>query len=61
MVLMPWVNGCGHDFSTDAAFDLVVGVAAGDVSLGVRAGTIATDLVSTASRRVGGIAGWAVS
>lgn len=32
MVLMLWINGYRHDFSTDAAFDLVVGVAAGDVA-----------------------------
>jgi len=24
MVLMLWINGCRHDFSTDEAFDLVV-------------------------------------
>lgn len=30
MVLMLWINGFRHDFSTDEAFDLVVGVAAGD-------------------------------
>lgn len=45
MVLMLWINGYRHDFSTDAAFDLVVGVAAGDVSLEVSAGLIATHLV----------------
>jgi death-on-curing protein len=33
MVLMLWINGFRHDFSTDDAFDLVVGVAAGDISL----------------------------
>jgi len=45
MVLMLWINGYRHDFTTDAAFDLVVGVAAGDVSLEVSAGLIATHLV----------------
>jgi death-on-curing protein len=45
MVLMLWINGYQHDFSTDAAFDLVVGVAAGDVSLEVSAGMIAAHLV----------------
>lgn len=45
MVLMLWINGCRHDFTTDTAFDLVVGVAAGDVSLEVSAGLIATHLV----------------
>jgi death-on-curing protein len=45
MVLMLWVNGYRHDFSTDAAFDLVVGVAAGEVSMEDSAGMIATHLV----------------
>jgi death-on-curing protein len=45
MVLMLWINGYRHDFSTDAAFDLVVGVAAADVSLEDSAGMIATHLV----------------
>jgi death-on-curing protein len=33
MVLMLWINGYRHNFSTDQAFDLVVGVAAGTVPL----------------------------
>ncbi|MEV8148583.1 hypothetical protein AB0O52_10595 [Arthrobacter sp. NPDC080073] len=33
MVLLLWINGCLHDFSTDAGFDLVVGVAADDIGL----------------------------
>jgi death on curing protein len=33
MVLLLWINGYRHNFSTDQAFDLVVGVAAGTVSL----------------------------
>jgi death-on-curing protein len=45
MVLMLWINGYRHDFSTDEAFNLVVGVAAGDVSLEESAGMIATHLV----------------
>ncbi|MBT2597475.1 Fic family protein [Arthrobacter sp. ISL-72] len=45
MVLMFWINGYRHDFSTDAAFNLVDGVAAGDVSLEDSARTIATHLV----------------
>lgn len=45
MVLMLWINGYRHDFSTDAAFDLVVGVAAGVVSLEDSAGMIASHLV----------------
>jgi death-on-curing protein len=46
MVLMLWINGYRHDFSTDEAFNLVVGVAAGDVSLEDSARTIAAPLVS---------------
>ena len=42
--LMVWIYGYRHDFSPDAAFDLVVGVAASDVSLEDSAGTIATYL-----------------
>jgi death-on-curing protein len=45
MVLMLWINGCRHDFSADEAFDLVVGVAAGDISLEDSAGLIASHLV----------------
>jgi death-on-curing protein len=45
MVLMLWINGYRHDFTTDAAFNLVVRVAAGDVSLEDSAGRIATHLV----------------
>lgn len=28
-----WINGFKHDFDTDGAFDLIVGVAAGDIDL----------------------------
>ncbi|WP_427007978.1 type II toxin-antitoxin system death-on-curing family toxin [Pseudarthrobacter sp. H2] len=45
MVLMLWINGYRHDFTTHAAFDLVVGVAAGYVSLEDSAGIIASHLV----------------
>lgn len=45
MVLMLWINGYCHDFTTDTAFDLVVGVAAGVVSLEDSAGMIASHLV----------------
>ena len=43
----PLINGNSyrHDFSTDAAFDLVVVVAAGVVSLEASAGMIASHLV----------------
>jgi death-on-curing protein len=40
-----WINGCRHDFGTDEALDLVVGVAAGDISLEGSAGIIASHLV----------------
>jgi death-on-curing protein len=33
MVLLLWINGYRHSFSTDEGFDLVVGVAAGDIDL----------------------------
>ena len=45
MVLMLWINGYRHGFSTDAAFDLVVRVAAGDVSLDVSGGLIGKHLI----------------
>jgi len=33
MVLFLWINGCAHDFPTDDAFDLVIGVADGSLDL----------------------------
>jgi death-on-curing protein len=45
MVLMLWLFGYRHDFSSEEAFNLVVGVAAGDITLENSAGTIATHLV----------------
>ena len=33
MVLLLWINGYRHDFSSDDGFELVVGVAAGDIDL----------------------------
>ncbi|MGO4470715.1 type II toxin-antitoxin system death-on-curing family toxin [Arthrobacter sp. M-10] len=33
MVLLLWINGYRHDFGTDEGFNLVVGVAAGDIDL----------------------------
>ena len=33
MVLFLWINGFAHDFPTDAAFDLVIGVADGSLDL----------------------------
>lgn len=45
MVLMLWINGYRHDFDIDEAFDLVVGVAAGDILLEDSAGMVASHLV----------------
>jgi death-on-curing protein len=45
MVLTLWVNGYRHDFSTDEAFDLVLGVAAGGIELQDCAAVIAGHLV----------------
>ncbi|WP_284990456.1 type II toxin-antitoxin system death-on-curing family toxin [Arthrobacter sp. efr-133-TYG-120] len=33
MVLLLWINGYRHDFDSDEGFDLVVGVAAGEIDL----------------------------
>lgn len=33
MVLQLWINGYRHDFTTAEGFDLVVGVAAGEITL----------------------------
>ena len=33
MVLLLWINGHRHDFTTGEGFDLVVGVAAGTIDL----------------------------
>lgn len=43
--LMLWINGYRHNFSTDEGFDLVVGVAAGSVTLECSAAVIAEHLV----------------
>lgn len=45
MVLFLWINGFRHDFGTDEAFDLVVGVAAGRVTLEDSAARIAPHIV----------------
>ncbi len=37
---MLWINGCRHDFGTDKAYDLVVGVAAGAIKLEEAAASI---------------------
>ncbi|MEW9870888.1 type II toxin-antitoxin system death-on-curing family toxin [Arthrobacter sp. HMWF013] len=45
MVLLLWINGYGHDFTTDEGFDLVVGVAAGTTDLPNAAAEISRHLV----------------
>ncbi|MBU8865655.1 type II toxin-antitoxin system death-on-curing family toxin [Paenarthrobacter aromaticivorans] len=45
MVLLLWINGYRHDFTTDEGFGLVVGVAAGDVEVQDSAAVISNHLV----------------
>lgn len=45
MVLLLWINGYRHDFTTDEGFDLVVGVAAGTIDLLDSAAEISRHLV----------------
>jgi death-on-curing protein len=45
MVLMLWINGHRHNFSTDEGFGLVVGVGAGSVPLERSASLIAAHLI----------------
>ena len=45
MVLLLWVNGYRHDFTTDQGFELVVGVAAGTIDLPDAAGLIFQHMV----------------
>ena len=45
MVLLLWINGYRHDFTTDEGFDLVVGVAAGTIDLPRAAAEISRHLV----------------
>ncbi|WP_427132129.1 type II toxin-antitoxin system death-on-curing family toxin [Pseudarthrobacter sp. S9] len=45
MVLMLWINGYRHNFTTDEGFDLVVGVAAGNVDLQDAASLISRHMV----------------
>lgn len=45
MVLMLWINGYRHNFSTDEGFDLVVGVAAVSVTLERSAAVIGEHLI----------------
>lgn len=46
MVLFLWLNGYRHDFSTDDAFDLVVGVAEGRLDLEDSSARIGAHLVA---------------
>ena len=45
MVLMLWINGYRHDFTADDGFDLVVGVAAGEVQIERSADLISAHLI----------------
>jgi Fic/DOC family len=45
MVLLLWINGYRHGFTTDEGFDLVVGVAAGTIDLLASAAEISRHLV----------------
>ncbi|SKB72855.1 death on curing protein [Arthrobacter sp. 31Cvi3.1E] len=45
MVLLLWVNGNRHDFTTDEGFELVVGVAEGTIELRDSAAEISRHLV----------------
>lgn len=45
MVLLLWINGYRHNFTTDEGFDLVVGVAAGSVKLNNAAESISQHMV----------------
>ncbi|MFT4212456.1 MAG: Fic family protein [Microbacterium sp.] len=45
MVLFLWINGLAHKFDTDTAFDLVLGVGKGRVTLEGSARVIAAHLV----------------
>ncbi|MDQ0078533.1 type II toxin-antitoxin system death-on-curing family toxin [Arthrobacter oryzae] len=45
MVLLLWINGYRHAFTTDEGFDLVVGLAAGTIDLLDSAAKISRHLV----------------
>ena len=47
-VLFLWINGFNHNFSTDEAFDLVVGAAAGRLMLDQSAPAIAAHIARRA-------------
>lgn len=44
-VLLLWINGYHHDFTTDEGFDLVVGVVAGNSELRESAGLISVHVI----------------
>ncbi|MGO4435527.1 type II toxin-antitoxin system death-on-curing family toxin [Paenarthrobacter sp. RAF9] len=46
MVLLLWINGYRHDFTTHEGFELVVGVAAGRIDLTSSAAEISKHLLS---------------
>ena len=46
MVLFVWINGYRHDMDTDTAFDLVLGVARGELDLEAAAATIRPHLLA---------------
>lgn len=46
MVLMLWINGYRHDFTADEGFDLVVGMASGEMSIERSAHLIFAHLVT---------------
>ncbi len=45
MVLLLWINGYRHEMGADTAFDLVLGVARGELELDVAAAVIRAHLV----------------
>jgi len=45
MVLLLWINGYKHDFTTEKGFELVVGVAAGAIELRDSSAEISQHLV----------------
>ena len=45
MVLLLWINGYRHDFTTDQGFELVVGVAKGTITLTDSAAEITRHMV----------------
>ena len=46
MVLFLWINGCKHNFSTEEAYDLVIGVASGTIELAESSAAIAARVIA---------------